>query len=182
MKITVITGSPRKNGTSNYLANEFIRGAKEAGHELFKFDSIKTEVRSCIACGVCKMGANPCVQKDDFADLKELVTHSEVIVFVTPIYYFGMTSDLKRIIDRFYSIDSTLRELQNRAILITTQHSPLSSVSKGINKQYKAILEWLNIENEGIINALGIESVEQLKETKYPKKAYELGKSLVQKY
>ena len=39
MKTTVIAGSPRKNGTSNYLADEFIRGAEENGHEVYRFDS-----------------------------------------------------------------------------------------------------------------------------------------------
>ena len=38
MKILVITGSPRKNGNSNTLADHFIKGAKEAGHEVVRFD------------------------------------------------------------------------------------------------------------------------------------------------
>ena len=46
MKITVITGSPRKNGTSNYLADEFIRGAEEKGHEIYRFDSVKADVKT----------------------------------------------------------------------------------------------------------------------------------------
>jgi len=41
MKITVITSSPRKNGTSNFMADEFIKGAKESGHEVYKFDAAK---------------------------------------------------------------------------------------------------------------------------------------------
>lgn len=32
MKIVLITGSPRKKGTSNLLAEHFIKGAEEAGH------------------------------------------------------------------------------------------------------------------------------------------------------
>ena len=41
MKITVITGSPRKNGTSKYMADEFIRGAEENGHEIYKIMDLK---------------------------------------------------------------------------------------------------------------------------------------------
>ena len=91
MKITVLTGSPRKNGTSNYLADEFIRGAKENGHEVFRFDTARSDVKNCMACQSCAMGSKPCIHKDDFVELRENILNSDVIVFVTPIYYFGMT-------------------------------------------------------------------------------------------
>ena len=39
MNIVVITGSSHKNGTSALLADEFIRGAKEAGHSVYRFDT-----------------------------------------------------------------------------------------------------------------------------------------------
>ena len=178
MKITVITGSPRKNGTSNYLADEFIKGAEECGHEIFRFDSAKADVKNCIACNACAMGTKPCIHKDDFVELREHLLNSDVIAFVTPIYYFEMTSTIKKVIDRFYSIDSILRERQNKAVLISVQHSPVDAVKDILNSNYMAILNWLNIENAGIINAIGVESVEHLKQTEYPKKAYELGKSL----
>ena len=38
MKIVVLTGSPRRNGNSAYLAEQFIKGAEEQGHEVFRFD------------------------------------------------------------------------------------------------------------------------------------------------
>jgi len=178
MKITVLTGSPRKNGTSNYLADEFIKGTQENGHEVFRFDTAKTDVKNCISCQSCAMGTKPCIYKDDFVELREHLLNSDVIVFVTPIYYFEMTSTLKKVIDRFYSIDPILRKKQNKAILISVQHSPVETVKDVLNNNYLAILNWLNIENAGIINAIGIESVEHLKQTEYPKQAYELGKSL----
>ena len=178
MKITVITGSPRKNGTSNYLADEFIRGAKENGHEIYRFDSAHADIKNCIGCNACGMGTKPCIHKDDFVELREHLLNSDVIVFVTPMYYFGMSSTLKKVIDRFYSIDPQLKSIQNKAILISVQHSPVSAVKEPLTQHYQAILSWLNMENEGIINAIGIESLEHLKQTDYPKLAYELGKSL----
>ncbi len=178
MKITVLTGSPRKNGTSNYLADEFIRGAKENGHEVFRFDTARSDVKNCMACQSCAMGSKPCIHKDDFVELRENILNSDVIVFVTPIYYFGMTSTLKKVIDRFYSIDTQLKNKQNKAVLISVQHSPVDIVKESLNQHYNAILNWLNMQNAGIINATGIENVEQLKTTQYPQMAYELGKSL----
>ena len=89
-----------------------------------------------------------------------------------------MTSTIKKVIDRFYSIDPILREKQNKAVLISVQHSPVAQVKDVLNDNYQAILNWLNIENAGIVNAIGIESVEHLKQTPYPEQAYKLGKSI----
>ena len=124
------------------------------------------------------MGTKPCIHKDDFVELREHLLDSDVIAFVTPIYYFEMTSTIKKVIDRFYSIDSILREKKNKAVLISVQHSPVAEVKNALNSNYQAILNWLNIENAGIVNALGIESVEQLKQTDYLKQVYELGKNI----
>ena len=178
MKITVITGSARKNGTSNYMANEFIRGAQDSGHEVFRFDSARADVKNCLGCNACGMGTKPCIHKDDFVELREHLLNSDVVVFVTPMYYFGMSSTLKKVIDRFYSIDPQLKEKTNKGILISVQHAPVDAVKEPINAHCQAILSWLNMENAGIINAIGIESVEHLKQTPFPKQAYELGKKL----
>ena len=178
MKITVLTGSSRKNGTSNYMADEFIRGAKESGHEIYRFDSAHADIKNCLGCNACGMGTKPCIHKDDFVELREHLLNSDVIVFVTPMYYFGMSSTLKKVIDRFYSIDSQLKNKQNKSVLISVQHAPASEVKEPLNNHYQAILSWLNMENAGIINAIGIENVEQLKTTSYPQMAYELGKNL----
>ena len=178
MKITVITGSARKNGTSNYMADEFISGAEESGHEVYRFDSARADVKHCLGCNACGMGTKPCIHKDDFVELREHLLNSDVVVFVTPMYYFGMSSTLKKVIDRFYSIDPQLKTKRNKGILISVQHAPVEAVKEPINAHYQAILSWLNMENIGIINAIGIESVEHLKQTPYPKQAYELGKSL----
>ncbi len=53
------------------MADEFIKGAKEEGHEIYKFDSTKAEVKNCIGCNAYAMGEKPCINKDDFAQLKE---------------------------------------------------------------------------------------------------------------
>lgn len=64
MKITVITGSPHKNGTSALLADKFIEGAKEAGHEVFRFNAAFEKISPCLGCDHCMMGSNPCVHND----------------------------------------------------------------------------------------------------------------------
>ncbi|MDE7246457.1 MAG: flavodoxin family protein, partial [Lachnospiraceae bacterium] len=82
MKILVIESSPHKNGSSNLLADNFIRGAKESGHTVSTFDAAKASLHPCLGCEVCGM-AGPCCQKDDMAGLKEQILGSDMVVFVT---------------------------------------------------------------------------------------------------
>ena len=70
MKIVVLKGSPRKNGNSSWLADQFAKGAAEAAHEVVAFDCARHNVGDCLACNACGMNG-PCVQQDDFASLRE---------------------------------------------------------------------------------------------------------------
>lgn len=102
MKITVITGSPHKDGTSALLADKFIQGAKKSGHDVFRFNAAFEDVHSCNGCDHCGMNG-PCVFKDSMSKLLPELLVSDLIAFVTPLYYWGMSVQLKKVIDRFYS-------------------------------------------------------------------------------
>ena len=103
MKVTVITGSPHKKGTSALLADEFIRGAQEAGWDTFRFDAAFEKVTPCLGCDRCGIGAAPCVQKDAMQKLMPELLTSQVVALVTPLYYFGFSAQIKTVIDRFYA-------------------------------------------------------------------------------
>ena len=85
MKVTVITGSPHKKGTSALLADEFIRGAQEAGWDTFRFDAAFEKVTPCLGCDRCGIGAAPCVQKDAMQKLMPELLTSQVVALVTPL-------------------------------------------------------------------------------------------------
>ena len=87
MKVTVITGSPHKKGTSALLADEFIRGAQEAGWDTFRFDAAFEKVSPCLGCDRCGIGAAPCVQKDAMQRLTPELLASQAVALVTPLYY-----------------------------------------------------------------------------------------------
>ena len=104
MRIVVLTGSPRKNGNSNYLAEQFIKGAKETGHDIFRFDCAFKRVEPCHACNRCGMNGT-CIYDDDFLELRPHLINADMVVFASPMYYFGLSAQLKRVIDRFYAIN-----------------------------------------------------------------------------
>ena len=58
MKILMIEGSPHKNGTSNTIAAEFIKGAESAGQTVETVDAVRTKIGGCLGCIVCQ--PEPC--------------------------------------------------------------------------------------------------------------------------
>ena len=125
------------------------------------------------------MGENPCVFKDDFVELRENLLNSDVLVLATPMYYMDFSAQIKKIIDRFYSINTQITNKKMKSILLTSQHSDVKELAEDLNKHYERIFSWwLKMENIGIVNAFNVLNGEDLNNTDYLKQAYNLGKSL----
>ena len=85
MKILVLESSGNIRGSSNMLADEFIRGAEENGHEVTVYNVIRKNIKPCLGCGNCGM-SGMCVLQDDYEnELKPLIIASDRIVFVMPV-------------------------------------------------------------------------------------------------
>ena len=98
MKIVVLEGSPNKSGSSNLLADALIRGAREAGHTVQVIDAAHSDIHPCTGCIHCGY-EGPCVQKDDMEKFRGMILDADMVVFVTPLYYYGMSAQLKTLID-----------------------------------------------------------------------------------
>ncbi len=98
-KVLVITTSLRAKSNSDRLAEELIRGAKDAGHGVEQISLKGKEIRFCIGCLSCQK-TQKCVLKDDAVQIAEKVKEAETLVFVTPIYYYEMSGQMKTLLDR----------------------------------------------------------------------------------
>ena len=101
-KVLIISASPRKEGNSDLLCNEFARGAKEAGHDVEKIRLAEKKIAYCTGCYACQK-LNRCVQNDDANELVEKMLSADVIVLATPVYFYSMDAQLKTLIDRSVS-------------------------------------------------------------------------------
>ena len=176
MKILILTGSPRKNGNSNTLVDNFAKGAKEKGHEVVRFDSAFKNVHPCTACDHCGMDGD-CVYKDDFNFVKENIVDADMVVFATPMYYFGISAQLKAVIDRFYSINEKIHKPKKSALFMTYADTRAIE-AEPIKKHYETLLNYLGWTSVGEIIASGVWQAGSINQTKYPQMAYELGKNL----
>ena len=176
MKILIITDSPRKNGNSNFLVDNFIKGAQEKGHQIFRFDSAFKKVHPCIACNKCGMNGD-CIFNDDFNYVRENLVDSDMVVFATPMYYFGISAQIKTVIDRFYAINGKIH-IPKKTALIMTYADTEEKEAQPIKKHFETLINYLGWTNVGEIVASGVWTQGSVKNTKYPKMAYEVGKNL----
>lgn len=176
MKILVITGSPRKNGNSNTLVDNFIKGVEEAGHSVVRFDSAFKNVHPCVACNKCGMNGQ-CVFNDDFEFVRNNIVDADVVVFASPMYYFGISAQIKAVIDRFYAINGQIH-VPKKAVLIMTYADTSAKEAQPIINHYETLLNYLGWSDAGKIIASGVRTEGDVNHTQYPKQAYELGKNI----
>ena len=178
MKILILCGSPHKNGTTNALAEALISGIDQSRHEVEKIQLAEKKIAPCLGCEYCKRNDGACVQKDDMAALLPSVLAADVIVFVSPIYYFGFNAQLKAVIDRFYAVNARLKlQTQKKAILLTAGGGKEEWIPDGIFANYHTMLRYLNWTSLGQICALNCHVKDQLAQTTCLEQAKELGRS-----
>ena len=102
-KVLVISTSLRANSNSDALADEFVRGAREACHEVEKMTLRGKQMAFCRGCLTCgKLGR--CVIQDDASAIAAAMHDADVICFATPIYYYEMSGQMKTLLDRSNSL------------------------------------------------------------------------------
>lgn len=176
MKILVLTGSPRKNGNSNTLAEHFIKGVQEVGHEVIRFDAALKNIHACIACNSCGMNG-PCVFKDDFEFVREHIISADLVAFATPMYYFGISAQLKTVIDRFYAINGEIH-IPKKAVLMMTYANNSKRDESPIITYYEVLLDYLGWTDVGRIIAPGVWPAGAINNTQFPEQAYQLGRHI----
>ena len=104
--VLIISSSPRKNGNSEALAAEFARGAQEAGNKVETVYLREKRYGFCKGCFAClKLGH--CVINDDAVGIVAKMHDADVLVFVTPVYYYSVSGQLKTMLDRANPIFDT---------------------------------------------------------------------------
>lgn len=120
----------------------------------------------------------PCVFADDFTDrLRPELIKADMVVFCSPMYYFGFSTQLKAVIDRFYAINGTLHTYKKCAFLMAYANVSTQDAQAMI-AHYQTIADYMGWEDVGSVGAPGIWTAGSIKGTKYAQQAYQLGKNL----
>lgn len=133
--ILVISTSPRKGGNSETLADEFVRGAREAGNQVEKICLYDKAIGFCKGCLAC-LKSHRCVIHDDADIIAQKMKEADVLVFATPIYYYEMCGQMKTMLDRanpLYDSDYRFRDVYLLASAAEKEESAVDGAVKGLS-------------------------------------------------
>lgn len=176
-RIIVVTGSPRTFGNTEMLADAFIEGAKANGNSVTKFNVGHMNISGCNDCQYCYSHNGECSLKDDMQDIYAVMHNADMLVFASPVYWFGFTSQIKAMIDRMYAGVGKPFPITSSALLLTYSDTD-TSVIEPVILHYKAIAGYLGWEIKGIVSQDGVSSKQEINGMKSLIDARDLGKSI----
>lgn len=176
-KVLIISTSPRRGGNSDSLADAFAQGAREAGHTVEQISLSDKTIGFCKGCLVCQK-TQRCVIRDDADSIAQNMLTADVLVFSTPIYYYGMCGQMKTMLDRanpLYSSEYQFRELYLLACAAEDEASTVEGTVRGLQG-------WIDCFEKahlaGTVFAGGVSAVSDIKGHPALQKAYEMGKTV----
>ncbi|MBQ9059780.1 MAG: flavodoxin family protein [Firmicutes bacterium] len=113
MKVVLFNGSPRKGNTVTAL--EALRQglARIPDAEIEEIRAEGKNILPCRACDACG-SMSRCIFADDSPEINKSVEEADAIVFATPVYWWGMSAQLKLIIDKFYARSTRFSSLNKK--------------------------------------------------------------------
>jgi multimeric flavodoxin WrbA len=179
MKILALTGSPRKGSNTDILVDKILEGAKTRRHATEKLRLYDYEILPCLDCRRCKEieTAYTCALKDGMQEIYSRLEDADIIVFGTPIYWYGPTAKMKLFIDRLRPFIASRRLVGKKGIIVVPSEEGPECCGP-IQEMFRMSFDYLGMENAGSILAQAYERKEIEKSPSELKRAFELGWSL----
>lgn len=181
--MTLLLGSPRIGGNTEKLADALAEGAAEKGYEVKKVHLATLTLKGCLDCRKCWSTGKPCIQNDDMDQVYPEIEDASVIVFVSPLYFYSWSSQIKPVWDRLlpYYMPGALRTTASKkTILLAAAGDKEDEAFEGMRASFKLAANFLGWEVLGEICAPDIYSRGDMEEkgTKWIEEGHKLGASL----
>ncbi len=175
-KVLILSGSPRKDGNSDMLCNEFMRGAAESGNEVEKIRVAEKKIGFCTGCYACR-NTGVCAIKDDMAEVMQKLIDADVIVLASPVYFYSIDAQLKALIDRTVCRWTEVKDKEFYYIM-TAADNGIESMETTLAcfRGYADCVE--GAKEMGVIYGTGVYEKGEIKDKKAMLEAYEMGKGI----
>ena len=174
-KVIVISTSLRRGSNSDMLADQFVEGAKAAGNEVVKISLVGKTIQFCKGCFGCQKFGR-CVINDDVNDIMEKVLKSDVICWVTPIYYYEMSGQMKTLIDRMNGMYEQDYQFRDVYLLTTAAENETATPQRAET----GLTGWIDCYPKcrlaGTLFCGGVNDAREIEGNPKLQEAYELGK------
>ena len=176
-KVLILSASPRKGGNSDLLCDQFLQGAKEAGHEAEKIFLRDKKINYCTGCGTCQSNGGKCIQKDDMAEILDKMIAADVIVMATPVYFYTMNGQMKTLIDRTVSRYTVISD-KEMYFIIAAADGRKQAMERTLDG-FRGFTSCLSgAREQGIIYGTGAWKMGDIKGSKAMTQAYEMGRKV----
>lgn len=117
-KICVLVGSMKKGGNTDLLAKSFADGASK-NNEIEIVSVADYNVKPCIGCNSCfTREDNKCFQNDAMTSIYHKLITTDILVIASPVYFYGISAELKAIIDRLHTPMRNKFHIKKLALLL----------------------------------------------------------------
>lgn len=192
MKVLGIYGSPRQGGNSDFLLDKVLEGAGSAGAEIKRIYIRDLKISGCLECGGCDK-TGECVIPDDMDKVYPILREAEVIVLSSPIFFYGIPSQAKALVDRSQALwskrmlekspDQRKRYDHGQGYLVAVGATKGKNLFDGVQLTAKYFFDALDKSYEGGLFFRAVEGKGSI--SQHPtalEEAYALGKRAVQNH
>ena len=177
MKILILSGSPRKDGNTDLLVEAFVKGLSSK-HDVEVVSVRDYKVSPCMGCNACfKNEIHTCVQKDDMSIIYDKMASTNMLVIASPVYFYGLSAQLKAVIDRFHNPIRDTFHIKKTALLLVGAAS-LPELFDSIVTQYQLCLNFFKMEDAGRVLVRGAKEKGDVKKGDALQEAFELGQRI----
>ena len=177
MKILALMGSPRKEGNTDILVDTVLSGAKSAGHQGEKLHLYDLNLLPCIDCRNCKNGDKVCTRDDDMRDIYPKIEGADVILFGTPLYWYGPSGPMKLLMDRLLPYSETETLKGKRAVLVIPSAEG-SDACGPVVTMFRLSLDYLGVDIAEVLLPTAYEKGEISSNTEELERARGIGAAL----
>jgi multimeric flavodoxin WrbA len=165
MKVLALSSSPRSVSNSRLLAQAVLDGAAGRGHDVELADLADTVTAPLRDCRICRRENGACSIQDDYEHLiLKKVLPADAIVYATPLYWYGISGQLKIFIDRLFCyIKSDYPDWQSvrdqlvgkRMVMAVSSEEAYPGGVGGITAQMQEFARYLHSDLVGIVHGIG---------------------------
>ncbi len=180
MKVLGLVASPRKASNTDLLVSAILEGASQSGYATEKVHLYDVEIKPCVDCKTCKQGSYQCNLQDGMKTLYPKLEDADVVVFGTPLYWYGPSAKMKLLLDRLRPFVASKKLEGKKAVLVVPSEEG-AEACRSLVDMFTLSFRYLGLDLAGVFLPKASERAEVLKQPHILAEAAQLGKNLKHK-
>jgi multimeric flavodoxin WrbA len=177
LRIVGLVGSPRKGSNTDLLVGSFLDGACTSGHATEKIYLYDVNIEPCIDCKACKKDNFKCALVDGMQSIYPKLEEADIIVFGTPLYWYGPSAKMKLLVDRLRPFIASKKLKGKKAVLMVPSEEGADACSFIVG-MFRMSFDYLGVDLIGKLLPRASKRAEVKAQRQTLAEAFVLGKTL----